>query len=196
MKTLKYGFQFAAAIIFLFNAQCSREQQKTAKSEAALLSEAEKIEQAMDSAWQVMIASDDNKLNNILLLADRISYLKNYHDTEITNLKQRVEALRKQRYSRSDIEVSERIDAYDDSTNLLLTYMRNTLAQHPDANNFQIILQLQEEIAAADDSMILYRKGYDAQVDRWNALVSKKADALQKAGKQNTKPLPLFRLIP
>jgi hypothetical protein len=196
MKTLKYGFQFAAAIIFLFNAQCSREQQKTAKSEAALLSEAEKIEQAMDSAWQVMIASDDNKLNNILLLADRISYLKNYHDTEITNLKQRVEALRKQRYSRSDIEVSERIDAYDDSTNLLLTYMRNTLSQHPDANNFQIILQLQEEIAAADDSMILYRKGYDAQVDRWNALVSKKADALQKAGKQNTKPLPLFRLIP
>jgi hypothetical protein len=196
MKTLKYGFQFAAAIIFLFNAQCSREQQKTAKSEAALLSEAEKIEQAMDSAWQVMIASDDNKLNNILLLADRISYLKNYHDTEITNLKQRVEALRKQRYSRSDIEVSERIDAYDDSTNLLLTYMRNTLSQHPDANNFQIILQLQEEIAAADDSMILYRKGYDAQVDRWNTLVSKKADALQKAGKQNTKPLPLFRLIP
>jgi hypothetical protein len=196
MKTLKYGFQFAAAIIFLFNAQCSREQQKTAKSEAALVSEAEKIEQAMDSAWQVMIASDDNKLNNILLLADRISYLKNYHDTEITNLKERVEALRKQRYSRSDIEVSERIDAYDDSTNLLLTYMRNTLAQHPDANNFQIILQLQEEIAAADDSMILYRKGYDAQVDRWNALVSKKADALQKAGKQNTKPLPLFRLIP
>jgi hypothetical protein len=196
MKTLKYWFQFAAAIILLTNMQCSREKQKTAKSEAALLSEAEKIELAMDSAWQVMIASDDNKLNNMLLLADRISYLKSYQDTEITNLKERVEALRKQRYSRSDIAVSERIDAYDDNTTLLFTYMRKTLAQHPDANNFQIILQLQDEIAAADDSMILYRKGYDAQVDRWNALVSKKADALQKAGKENTKPLPLFRLIP
>ena len=176
--------------------QCSREQQKSAKAEQALLEEAASIEQALDSAWQVMIASDDNKLNNMLLLADRISYLKTYNDTEITNLKQRVEVLRKQRYSRSDIAVSEQIDAYDERTSELLTYMRHTLSQHPDANDFQIIVQLQEEIAAADDSMILYRKGYDAQVDKWNAFVGKNADVLKKAGKENIKPLPVFRLIP
>lgn len=189
---------FCASILLLMNLKCSRTSNDGSSSGSAAVMEqqATKLESAMDSAWQVMIKSDDNKLNNLLLLAERISYCKEYSDTEITNLKQRVEQLRQSRYSRNDIKVSANIDRYDSLTTILLGYFQKTLARHPDADNFQVIVQLKEEIAAADDSMLLYRKGYDAQVDKWNAFVKANQKSLRKIDTGRFKLLPVFRLIP
>lgn len=150
-----------------------------------------------DSSWNVMMRSDDLKIDNMLRLSTELLLVENCDSVKLLSAKDKIRTLNEKRYTKETLGNPGIIDQYDSLTTEAVNILRDEIRKNKKAGHYQLIMQLQEEIVRADDSVLYYRKGYDQQASQLNALMnsnqnSKKTDI---KGMVNGK-FPLFRLIP
>ena len=150
------------------------------------------MKDSTNKAWDVMIKSDDQKIDDLARLLQEISYCKKYNVLLLDSLTMVVKTLKDKRYKQLTMTSTE-IDAYDDLTNKIISrtkYLGNTtkdLSAHPIAET------LFSDIATADNDVVRYRNLYDGFAFAYNNYYEANKEILSAQIKDFQK-LPVFRL--
>lgn len=172
MKKSIVCFVMPFALVWLLVAGC--ESHKNLEAEAVV------IQKQLDSTWSKMMASDDRKLANMQLLVNEMKLISGIDSTKLPEFESSIEALKPKRYTQESMNESAKIDQYDQATDQLWGSMKQFVRSNEEAEKYQVINQLVEEIGLADDSVIVYRHNYDEVLDRYNAFVTKHEKHLGK----------------
>jgi hypothetical protein len=153
---------------------------------------------AADSSWQVMMNSDDGKIQNMDRLVSELLLIDGSDSVSLLAIRSGIEGLKKERYSKYNIRKTGIIDRYDSLTTSLIVTLKKEVSRNPKAEQFQIVNQLVSEISLADDSVLFYRKEYDRFADRLNLSMKKNKKKLKEEfqGIDSITSYPVFRLIP
>ena len=165
------------------------------KSDETIKSELDMLQDSTETRWNVMMTSDDEKIEDVKRLLDEISKSSVYDKETQRKLLAANERLKAMRYDRMTMTDPE-ITAYDNATDSLLKALYDFTGNTPKATENQDVKNLVTEIQDADGSVGLMRSHYDIQAKRFNEIIRNYQPQLQKMGKpyQNLKPLPLFEV--
>jgi hypothetical protein len=186
-----------ASALFILDACRPSPKNEKEESQTIIVEYREALASA-DSSWQVMIKSDDAKIDNMSRLADELKLIDGADTALLRSTQENIGKLKLLRYSKENMGESGKIDQYDSSCTSAFEMLRKEISRNPKAIQYQLVNQLKNEITVADDSVLFYRKSYDKQADRINHLLSRDKEGILKKEatqfKQN--PLPVFRLKP
>jgi|GEM_PF-1299454 len=187
MKSILY-FTFLVSTILLLGAGCESNEQ--------VEQQASGIQHKLDSAWLAMTASDDRKIANLELLVKECKMVPGIDSSRYTSFESGILNLKTSRYTQESMNTSSNIDDYDFATDTLLRNVKAFVGANPELEKYQVINQLLEEIGQADDSLIIYRQGYDKTLDLYNAFVTKheKKITVLPAPYNTWKPRNYFRI--
>jgi len=190
-------FFLATGTLFLFYS-CTVKDSGKSNSTSKMISDFENFNYAIDSSWKKMMKSDDLKIDNMARLVEELQLVDGSSESELNALSSEVKNLKSIRYDIATIKDSKLIDLYDSATNKVIFDAKEEFRKNPNAVKYQIINQLISEIQLADDSVLLYRKDYDKQVDVYNSFVKKNRNELKTIKEEQSKIVEysLFRLIP
>jgi hypothetical protein len=171
--------------------------QKSSVTEPSVSNELEKQQMQLDSTWNVMFKSDDNKIDNLNRLVKELQMIDGSNSESLLLAEKEIQTIKSHRYDQKTMSVSRNIDLYDSVTNRVIQKLRNETNQNPNAIKYQIVNQLISEIQQADDSILFYRKEYDRTVDSYNSFLKTRKKDLKKSGinVDSMKPYPVFRLL-
>ncbi len=116
----------------------------------------------------MMQSSDDQKIKDIQRLLQEISYIPSHNEAELKRLSNQVEELIKLRYTQDNLN-SEKIDAYDQATDALLTAVFELKRSTKGVEQYTLTEELEKSIREADASVVNYRVLYDVWVKKYNA---------------------------
>jgi hypothetical protein len=162
-------------LIWLLGAGC-----ESGKNYSNMETEAVAIQTQLDSSWAQMMDSDNRKLTNMQLLVNELKLINGIDSTKLPEFESGIESLKSKRYTQESMNISANIDQYDQATDQLWGNMKQFIRSNEEAEKYQVINQLVEEIGLADDSVIVYRHNYDEVLDRYNAFVTKHGKHLSK----------------
>jgi hypothetical protein len=171
--------------------------QKSSVAESSVSKELENQKLQLDSTWNVMFQSDDNKIENLNRLVKELQMIDGSNSGLLTLAEKEIQSIKGFRYDQNSMRISRSIDIYDSVTNVVIQKLRNETNQNPNAIKYQIVNQLISEIQLADDSILFYRKEYDRTVDSYNNFLKTRNKDLKKSGinVDSLKPYPVFRLL-
>lgn len=171
--------------------------QKSSVAESSVSKELEDQKLQLDSTWNVMFQSDDNKIENLNRLVKELQMIDGSNSGLLTLAEKEIQSIKGFRYDQNSMRISRSIDIYDSVTNVVIQKLRNETNQNPNAIKYQIVNQLISEIQLADDSILFYRKEYDRTVDSYNNFLKTRNKDLKKSGinVDSLKPYPVFRLL-
>lgn len=171
--------------------------QKSSVAESSVSKELENQKMQLDSTWNVMFQSDDNKIENLNRLVKELQMIDGSNSGLLTLAEKEIQSIKGFRYDQNSMRISRSIDIYDSVTNVVIQKLRNETNQNPNAIKYQIVNQLISEIQLADDSILFYRKEYDRTVDSYNNFLKTRNKDLKKSGinVDSLKPYPVFRLL-
>lgn len=193
---------FAISLIGIYS--CKTDKTKTTevkkerlivkKSDAQVKADLDSLLREMDTTWNEMIVSDDQKIDNLQTLMARIGRDKNYNKQTFTEIIAARENLKAKRYDRQGISDVAAVDAYDslqikilDATNALVE--ESNLAQR-DTLAASLVNKIQE-----DDSRVpILRAYYDKAAKNFNQYLKDYQPQIQKLGSpyKELKPVPMF----
>lgn len=154
------------------------------------------LRDTVNSRWQRMMDSDNQKLVATTAVLQTLKLLPGTDKTQADRLRQANDQLLDLRYDQQTMAESARIDAYDNAQTQVLNAVYD-LAQ-PELERNQEILALTETIKEADSQVVGFRVRYDQAAKRYNQYLQLHAETLRKAGRKYARlqPLPLFELQP
>src|SRR6187402_818202 len=94
------------------------------------------LKDSTNKAWEVMIKSDDQKINDLARLLQEISYCKKYNTLLLDSLTNVVKTMKDKRYKQATMTSAE-IDQYDELTDRVISrakFLGSTtkdIASHP-----------------------------------------------------------------
>ncbi len=188
MRKSIYYLSILLSSVLLLNAAC--------ESNKNLEKEALNIQQQLDSAWVVMTNSDDSKIANLEMMMQEFKLINGIDSSRIPEFEAKLNDLKNMRYTQESMNESVSIDKYDESTDQLWSSVKNFVQANGEIEKYQVMNQLVEEIGMADDSVIIYRQGYDKVLDKYNAFVAKHEKHLSSlpAPINSWKPRNYFRI--
>ncbi|KAA9332651.1 hypothetical protein [Adhaeribacter soli] len=164
------------------------------KTDAQVKADLDSLSREMDRTWNEMIASDDQKIDNLQTLLARIGRDKNYDKAALTKVISARDSMKQQRYDRQGLANVAAVDAYDslqikimDATNELV---QNTNLAERDTVAASLVNQIQE-----DDSRVpILRAYYDKAAKHFNQYLKDYQPQIQKLGPpySDLKPVPMF----
>jgi hypothetical protein len=148
---------------------------------------------SVDVSWKAMIEKDDNKISNIKRLLQEVSYTKTHNQSLLDSLQRLQTTLTSKRYT-PETMASERIDAYDLATDSLVTALPRLMASVPNIESYPLCAELNQEIQAANESVLVERIHYDKHARAYNQFVKEYSKELKEVGYENLQPKMLFQL--
>ncbi len=196
IRTINYFFFILVVLLFSAGA-CNRGNKKTDSKLKKEVLQFESLSNKSDSAWALMMNSDDNKIQNLNRLIEELALIEGTKEDQIKPLKSEINEMVKARYDRMSMESSARIDQYDSFTNSILGKVRAEINANPNAVKYQIVHQLLAEVQAADDSILHFRKEYDRNIEAYRQYLDKNKKVLQKElpSFDSVQRYHLFRLV-
>lgn len=199
----KYVALISVCSFLIFSCEPKKEQkQEPTNTNVAEKSKVQmEIDQLLDSVntvWNAMILSDDEKFLSIKRLLEEISYTKKYNVLKQQELLNQLPAIKAKRYTQETLSDSS-ITAYDAATDTLISHVFKLSAATPDLSNHTIAAELIEEINAANgNELIQYRVKYDRWAKELNAYIKNNKEELEKLGEpyKSLKELSLFESSP
>ena len=164
------------------------------KTDAQVKADMDNLLRELDSTWNEMIASDDQKIDNLQTLLARVGRDKNYDKKALTEVLAARDNLKVKRYDRKGIADVAAVDAYDslqinilDATNQLVE-STNLVARDT------IAAQLASKIQEDDSRVPILRAHYDRAAKNYNQYLKDYQPQVQKLGPpyNELKPVPLF----
>jgi hypothetical protein len=143
-----------------------------------------------NKAWEVMIKSDDQKIDDIARLLQEISYCKSYNAMLLDSLTEAVKTLKDKRYKQLTMQSPE-IDKYDEITNIIISRVKYLARTTEELKSHPIAETLYNDIAKADNDVALYRSMYDRFAMDYNHYLEANKDLLGNK-KEEFQKLPLF----
>lgn len=171
-----------------------KERKIARKTDAQVKADMDGLLQEMETTWNEMIASDDQKIENLQTLLARVGRDKNFDKNALTEVLAARDNLKTKRYDRQGISNVAAVDSYDsaqikvlDATNALLE--TNNLAARD-----TIAGQLASKIQEDDSRVPILRAHYDRAAKNYNQYLKDYQPQLQKLGPpyNELKPVPLF----
>lgn len=197
---MKILFRLTLLAIFtgLIISSCKKD---VSKGKAARLDslkyEIDSLNQAIDFAWDTMIAEDNKKLDYLKRIVDEAVYVLNVSEVDRNKLHGDIEALRTFRYDRNSMSDSDLIDAYDSATDSTIR-MVMTFIDSVNGNDIPLIDTLIKDIRQLDE-MVIHRRGYyDEPAMAFNRLMKERKRLIKKLGDPyaSMEAYPLFSLNP
>jgi len=153
------------------------------------------INSEMDTAWNVMMKDDDEKLQNLKRILQEVEYSGNYNRLKLDSLMNEIDVLLSVRYDQQSMADSELINKYDDMTTQVLGNVTNFTTGLVQFEQYPTMGQLLQEVFEADDRVLRYRIDYDKTAKQFNAFIEAHESDLQLVAKQKIlQPKPLFEL--
>lgn len=189
------GFLFLAVS---FSGLSCKQDQKAGETIDPLVVGFERFVSKTDTAWEKMMASDNQKIDNMRRLVEELILIDGSDETQLKELKTKIEDLPTIRYNRLDMKESTKIDRYDAATNEAIAQIRQAISANPNAMKYQIVNQLMAEVGLADDSVLVFRKEYDRALDSLQVFRKKNRKKLKKIlpATDSLPEFPRFRLMP
>jgi hypothetical protein len=141
-----------------------------------------------------MIASDDQKIDNLQTLLARVGRDKHFEQKDLTTLLAERDNLKKQRYDRPGIKDVAAVDAYDSAQIKLLDATYQLIETNNLAARDTIAGQLASKIQEDDSRVPILRAYYDKAAKNYNQYLKDYQPQIQKLGApySEMKPAPLF----
>jgi hypothetical protein len=147
-------------------------------------------------AWNLMINDDNQKIKAMHNLLHELQIAGRFNPSQLESIEQRVEQLKKIRYTPKSMKNSDVVDEYDFASNSLVTELV-ALAESHSAYSYNSTLQnLVEKIRTAEQRIENYRSAYDAIVLEYNRFLTVNKEHLRDldlAGALEQKPL--FQMV-
>ncbi|NJM94236.1 MAG: hypothetical protein HC842_05850 [Cytophagales bacterium] len=142
-----------------------------------------------DSAWNDMMADDDNKHFLLLRLVDEVIYTNSADTALAAKLKARVAELKTLRYQRGNMD-SPLIDRYDSATSQVIGQVVDFAKAHPRFQDYPLMQELIDEIYTSQNELLHFRIRHDRYAKQLNALL----DSLPELFPSGAEPISLFEL--
>jgi hypothetical protein len=153
------------------------------------------VHDSMQTAWQIMTISDDEKFSDIKRLLQEATYTSSYNPVKLTKLQTLTDSVLASRYTLENM-TSEHIDQYDAATANLLKNVFQFVSETPELENHSITDELLTSIQKSDNDMVNHRVLYDRWAKEYNYLVYHYKKELQQLGEpfSSYKSKPIFQL--
>ena len=188
-------------LIVLFFSQCKSDGTREQTSEVnadSLQTQLHALNDSLQTSWEAMIASDDEKISQISrLIKDIAQSCTRYDKGAYQQIAQQQAQITAKRYASPDSMTSEQIDRYDIATDSLLSNLR-TFYQKTNAKQCcPLCDSLLNTIEQEHSEVVVYRIRYDNHAKEFNALVTQQKETLAalKPEYQKLKPKQLFSLM-
>ena len=185
-------------IAALFLSNCKRTSKPSGSEQKeidALVNALMVLEDSVDSAWEVMINDDDEKIQFMKRLLLEVSYTNIYNKDRFEELNQMIEDLQGLRYDRNTMSNSDLIDQYDSATFEVTGHIFEFVTDHPSYDQFPLMEELISDINDKNGMILIYRVHYDGFAIERNKVVQDNNDGLsQRLSESDLQLLPLFQL--
>ena len=118
------------------------------------------INDSLDARWKVLIAEEDQKLEDMKRLLKEISFTPRYNKTKLQELQEKLETVYEMRFQPQSM-TSEQIDRYDSASSALKQEIISFAQNHPDIEQYPLMGQLIDSIEASDQRVLFHRVRYD-----------------------------------
>lgn len=146
-------------------------------------------------AWNLMINDDNKKIKAMHDLLHELQIAGPFDHEQLKSLNQRVDQLKRIRYTPKSMSNSDVVDEYDFSSNSLVTELIALAESHPAYSYNSILQKLVEHIRMADQRIDNYRLEYDAIVTRYNKFLTDNRHQLKEDDLTGTlEKKPLFHM--
>ncbi len=201
---MKRIFFLCFAVLLLGIYSCKTDKTKTtaskknrvvaAKSDTQIKSDLDAMIQEMETTWNAMIASDDQKIDNLQTLLARVGRDKNYDKKALTDVIAARDNLKVKRYDRQDIAHVTAVDAYDSLQIRIMDATNQLLDNSNLAARDTVAGQLANKIQEDDSRVPILRAHYDRAALKYNQYLKDYEPQIRKLGPpyQDLKPMPLF----
>ena len=154
------------------------------------------LNDSVNQAWQVLVASDQAKEQSLKDLLEQIAGLPNYNKFLHDSLIKEHARLVSLHYASPPQLSSAAIDAYDAQSDKVENGVYTLGNATPGYDQCALCGELTEKIENADNQALYNRINYDKQVQAYNAFVKTHGDDLTqiRSAYSNLKPLPLFQI--
>lgn len=188
---------FSVLLVALILVACNKNSSTTLTPTAvdSLKTVFQDINSEMDTAWNVMMKDDDEKLDNLKRILQEVEYSGNYNRLKLDSLIDQIEALVSIRYDQQSMSDSELINKYDDMTTQVMGNVTDYTTSLEQFEQYPTMGQLLQEVFEADDRVLRYRIDYDRTAKQFNAFIEIHQPDLQLVAKQKIlQPKSLFEL--
>lgn len=164
------------------------------KTDAQVKTDMDQLLSELDGAWNEMIASDDQKIENLQTLLARIGRGKNFNKKELSDLISAQSKLKAQRYDRQGIVSVAAVDAYDSVQVKLLDATNKLVEESNITATDTIAVQLANKIQDDDSRVPIQRGHYDKAAKNYNQFLKDYEPQIRKLGPpySELKPMPTF----
>ncbi|HXA00522.1 MAG TPA: hypothetical protein VNW99_00960 [Cytophagaceae bacterium] len=145
--------------------------------------EIDTITDSLNTSWDAMIISDDQKIEDIKTLVEEISKAKIPDNGELRELQKLSKKIRSRRFNEHTMEDSGKIDAYDMATDSLIMHTFTLLKNNPGIDTLPKTLHLKDQVMDADNNVIIYRIHYDNWARQFNEYLDEHQGKLRKMKK-------------
>jgi hypothetical protein len=183
------GYLYLFIFLFILSFGCNKALVKSKK-------EIDLITDSLNTTWDAMVISDDQKIEDIKSLLEEISQKKGSDNNELKELQKLVKVIRSKRFNEHTMEDQGKIDAYDMATDSLITQTFALLKNTPATDTIPAIENLKDRIMGADNNVIIYRIHYDNWARQFNEYLEQHQGKLRKMKKPYSgyAKRPLFEL--
>jgi hypothetical protein len=170
------------------------ERQIVKKTDAQVKADIDSLIQLTETQWNTMIASDDQKLDNLQTLMARIGRDKKYDKKALTDLIAARNQVKAQRYDRQGIANVAAVDAYDSLQIKLMDATNDIVSKSELTQRDTVAASLVNNIQEEDSRVPILRAYYDNAAKAFNQYLLDYQPQLQKLGPPyNTlQRMPLF----
>lgn len=194
----------SALVAILFSiviASCDQPANKEASNKFdridSLRSEFLQIQDSLLYSWNVMIKDDNEKISSLSRLLDEVKYAGVSDTSTIVEYKERLEKLKKSRYSYTSMANSMLIDEYDLASNTLVNEIISYAQSHPEFERYAVMQKMIDETMAAESRILFFRIDYDDYVKIYNRFLKNHEGIIDEIDKEHEHvKLSLFELAP
>ncbi len=154
------------------------------------------LQDSMLTSWNLMINDDNKKIKAMHFLVHELQVTGQFDTEKLKALDQRIEQLKRIRYTPKSMANSDVVDEYDFAANSLVTELV-VLAESHSAYTYNTTMQsLVEEIRTAEQRIENYRATYDAIVNHYNKFILVNKEHMKDIDNSNSiKRKPLFQMV-
>ena len=164
------------------------------KTDAQVKADMDRLQEEMDNAWNEMIASDDQKIEDLQTLLARVGRDKKYDKEALTVVIAERNNLKSKRYDRQGVKNVAAVDAYDSAQVKVLDETNRLMESTNLASRDTVAGKLASKIVEDDSRVPIMRAHYDRAAKSYNQYLKDYQPQLQKLGLpyKELKPVPLF----
>ena len=152
------------------------------------------IGDSINAAWGKMVADDDQKLAYMKRLIDEVTYTNEYNAVTVEEFYNRIKSAKAMRYDKVTMAESNLIDEYDLAIQSLISEIETFARSHPKFDKYPLMLELINDIRAADGRVLFMRMNYDDYAKEKNNLIQGNSEYGKDIDPDNFSKSPLFEL--